>query len=100
MILRKCRTEDDSTVHAVLIVFVLVVSALAGRQFFMDGTNFIVLSFLDPFWYPGDQETPRRFFAVVWTTAPVRLIGIFFLLKSRLQLLRTESPRTLKLVFH
>jgi len=78
MILRKCRTEDDGTVHAVLIVFVLVVSALAGRQFFMDGTNFIVQSFLDPFWYPGDQETPRRFFAVVWTTAPVRLIGFFF----------------------
>lgn len=78
MILRKCRTEDDGTIHAVLIVFVLVVSALAGRQFFMDGTNFIVQSFLDPFWYPGDQETPRRFFAVVWTTAPVRLIGIFF----------------------
>jgi hypothetical protein len=44
MILRKCRTEDDGTVHAVLIVFVLVVSALAGRQFFMDGTNFIVQS--------------------------------------------------------
>ena len=79
MFLRKCRSEDDGTVHAVLIVFVLVVSALAGRQFFMDGTNFIVQSFLDPFWYPGDQETPRRFFAVVWTTAPVRLIGIFFL---------------------
>src|SRR4030088_2779269 len=78
MILRKCRTEDDGTVHAVLIVFVLVVSTLAGRQFFMDGTNFIVESFLDPFWYPGNQETPRRFFAVVWTTAPVRLIGIFF----------------------
>ena len=49
----------DGTVHAVLIVFVLVVSALAGRQFFMDGTNFIVQSFLDPLWYPGDQETPR-----------------------------------------
>jgi hypothetical protein len=68
----------DGTVHPVLIVFVLVVSALAGRQFFMDGTNFIVQSFLDPLWYPGDQETPRRFFAVVWTTAPVRLIGILF----------------------
>jgi hypothetical protein len=78
MSLQKCETEDDATVHAALIVFVLVVSALAGRQFFMDGTNFIVQSFLDPFWYPGDQETPRRFFAVVWTTAPVRLIGILF----------------------
>src|SRR6202158_79488 len=78
MILRKFKTEDDGTIHAVLIIFVLVVSALTGRQFFMDGTNFIVQSFLDPFWYPGDQETPRRFFAVVWTTAPVRLIGIFF----------------------
>src|SRR6195256_3070433 len=78
MILRKCRTEDDGTIHAVLIVFVLVISVLAGRQFFMDGTNFIVQSFLHPLWYPGNQETPRRFFAVVWTTAPVRLIGIFF----------------------
>src|ERR1700704_4262386 len=78
MVVRKWSTEDDGTVHAVLIVFVLVVSALAGRQFFMDGTNFIVQSFLDPLWYPGNQETPRRFFAVVWTTAPVRLIGIFF----------------------
>src|SRR5712672_3930967 len=78
MVVRKWSTEDDGTVHAVLIVFVLVVSVLAGRQFFMDGTNFIVQSFLDPFWYPGDQVTPRRFFAVVWTTAPVRLIGIFF----------------------
>jgi hypothetical protein len=68
----------DGTVHAVLIVFVLVVSALAGRQFFMDGTTIVVQSFLDPFWYPGNQETLRRFFAVVWTTAPVRLIGIFF----------------------
>jgi hypothetical protein len=78
MIFRKWKTEDDGTIHAVLIVFVLVISVLAGRQFFMDGTNFIVQSFLDPFWYPGDQVTPRRFFAVVWTTAPVRLIGIFF----------------------
>src|SRR3977135_2266213 len=78
MVVRKWSTEDDGTVHAVLIVFVLVVSALAGRQFFMDGTNFIVQSFLDPLWYPYDQETPRRYFAVVWTTAPVRLLGILF----------------------
>jgi hypothetical protein len=78
MVVRKWSTEDDGAVHAVLFVFVLVVSALAGRQFCMDGTHFIVESFLDPFWYPGNQETPRRFFAVVWTTAPVRLIGILF----------------------
>src|SRR3979411_1338883 len=78
MLVQKPSTEDDGTVHAVLIVFVLVVSALAGRQFFMDGTNFIVQSFLDPRWYSYDQETPRRYFAVVWTTAPVRLIGILF----------------------
>ena len=49
----------DGTVHAVLIVFVLVVSALAGRQFFMDGTNFIVQSFLDPLWYPGGLPQRR-----------------------------------------
>src|SRR3984893_14768486 len=78
MIVRKWSTEDDGRVHAMLIVFVLVVSAFAGRQVFMDGTNFIVQSFLDPLWYPGDQETPRRFFAVVWATAPVRSIGILF----------------------
>src|SRR3981081_4836748 len=78
VVVRNRITEDDGQVDAVLLVFVLVVSTLAGRQFFMDGTNFIVQSFLDPFWYPGDQVTPRRFFAVVWTTAPVRLIGIFF----------------------
>jgi hypothetical protein len=48
MILQKYRTEDDGTFHAVLIVFVLVLSALAGRQFFMDGTNFTIQSFLDP----------------------------------------------------
>src|SRR3981081_2231407 len=78
VVVRNRITEDDGQVDAVLLVFVLVVSTLAGRQFFMDGTNFVVLSFLDPFWYPGDQVTPRRFFALVWTTAPVRLIGIFF----------------------
>jgi hypothetical protein len=49
--------DIDGTVHAVLTGFVLVVSALAGRQFFMDGTNFIVQSFLDPLWYPRDQVT-------------------------------------------
>jgi hypothetical protein len=33
---------------------------------------------LDPLWYPGDQETPRRLFAIAWTTTPARLIGILF----------------------
>src|SRR5882762_6020914 len=71
-------TKDTGSAHIVTIIFVLIVSALAGRQFFMDGASSVVQSFLDPFWYPLDQNTPRRFFAIVWTTAPVRLIGFFF----------------------
>jgi hypothetical protein len=71
-------TKDAGTAQVVPIIFVLIVSALAGRQFFMDGATSVVQSFLDPFWYPADQDTPRRFFAVVWTTAPVRLIGLLF----------------------
>jgi hypothetical protein len=76
--LRILVTKDAVTAHTVTVIFVLVVSALAGRQFFMDGASTVVQSFLDPLWYPLDQETPRRFFAVIWTSAPVRLIGLFF----------------------
>src|SRR3979411_705176 len=71
-------TKNTGSAHIATIIFVLIVSALAGRQFFMDGATSVVQSFLDPFWYPADQDTPRRFFAVVWTTAPVRLIGLLF----------------------
>ena len=78
MDLRTWLTKDGAAAHSVTITLVLVVSAIAGRQFFMDGASSIVQSFLDPLWYPLDQETPRRFFAVVWTTAPVRLIGLLF----------------------
>jgi hypothetical protein len=78
MHLRTWLSKDVATAHSVTITLVLIVSAIAGRQFFMDGANSVVQSFLDPLWYPRDQETPRRFFAVVWTTAPVRLIGLLF----------------------
>jgi hypothetical protein len=78
MHLRTWLTKDVATAHSVTITLVLIVSAIAGRQFFMDGASSVVQSFLDPLWYPLDQQTPRRFFAVVWTTAPVRLIGLFF----------------------
>jgi hypothetical protein len=67
-------TKEFSTGHVALFTGVLVVSALSGRQLFMDGANFVVQLALDPFWYPADQETPRRIFAVMWTTAPVRLL--------------------------
>jgi hypothetical protein len=78
MHLRTWLTKDVATAHSVTITLVLIVSAIAGRQFFMDGASSVVQSFLDPLWYPQDQETPRRFFAIVWTTAPVRLIGLLF----------------------
>jgi hypothetical protein len=78
MHLRTWLTKDAAAAHSVTITLVLIVSAIAGRQFFMDGASSVVQSFLDPLWYPPDQETPRRFFAVLWTTAPVRLIGLFF----------------------
>src|ERR1700704_6619085 len=78
MHLRTWLTKDVATAHSVTITLVLIVSAIAGRQFFMDGASSVVQSFLDPLLYPLDQQTPRRFFAVVWTTAPVRLIGLFF----------------------
>jgi len=44
----------------------------------MDGTNFIVQSFLDPSGIRAIKKRLGDFFAVVWTTAPVRLIGILF----------------------
>src|SRR3984893_16367325 len=78
MHLRTWLTKDGAAAHSVTITLVLIVSAIAGRQFFMDGASSVVQSFLDPLWYPQDQETPRRFFAVLWTTAPVRLIGLLF----------------------
>ena len=72
------RKKDVGPLLAALTIFVLFVSALSGRQLPMDGANFVVQSLLDPLWYPGDQETARRFFAIAWTTMPVRVIGTFF----------------------
>jgi hypothetical protein len=64
--------------HVALFVVVLIISALSGRHLFMDGANFVVQLTLAPCWYPADQETPRRLFAVAWATAPARLIGFLF----------------------
>jgi hypothetical protein len=74
MTLHKKIIGDVGTVHALLVVLVLIVSDFAGRQLFIDGANFIVQSLNDPFWSP--HTTPKRFFAVIWTTAEVRLLGI------------------------
>lgn len=60
-------------VQAFSIAAVLVVSTLAGRQLFQDGVNFVVHSLQEPGWFP--QPTPRRFFAVVWSTGLIRLLG-------------------------
>jgi hypothetical protein len=84
MILSKLITKDVGPTHAALIVYVLLISALSGRQLATDGVNFVVQSLLDPFWYPGDQHTARRLFAIAWTTTPARAIGVLF--PSQIQL--------------
>jgi hypothetical protein len=64
-------------IHAILITCALLLSVVAGRQIFMDGASFVTQSLLDPFtWYPP-HDTPKRFFAIMWTTAAVRLLGVF-----------------------
>jgi hypothetical protein len=69
------RKALDSMVHPAILMLVLLLSAIAGRQLFMDGATDVVQTLQNPIWFPSDQETPRRFFSLLWTTAPVRLIG-------------------------
>src|SRR5262245_13007594 len=52
----------------------LALSILAGRQLASDGILCVEESLLNPAWFP--QPTPRRFFAVMWTTGAVRLLGL------------------------
>jgi hypothetical protein len=52
----------------------LALSIVAGRQLAGDGIMFIEGSLLNPDWFP--QPTPRRLFAVRWTTGAVRLLGL------------------------
>jgi hypothetical protein len=66
----------ETVVHPAMFILMLLLSSIAGRQLFMDGTTNVVQSLQNPFWFPFDQETPRRFFALLWTTAPVRWLGI------------------------
>jgi hypothetical protein len=57
-----------------LLCCALALSILAGRQLAADGILFVEESLLNPGWFP--QPTPRRFFAVMWTTGAVRLLGL------------------------
>lgn len=57
-----------------LLCCALALSVLAGRQLAGDGILFVEQSLLNPDWFP--QPTPRRFFAVMWTTGAVRLLGL------------------------
>src|SRR6267378_407220 len=59
-----------------LILIVLLGSSVAGRQLFADGTTDVVQSMLDPGWFPENQQTPRRAFALLWITLPPRIVGI------------------------
>jgi hypothetical protein len=57
-----------------LLCCALALSILAGRQLAGDGILFVEESLLNSDWFP--QPTPRRFFAVMWTTGAVRLLGL------------------------
>jgi hypothetical protein len=57
-----------------LLCGALALSILAGRQLAGDGILFVEESLLNPGWFP--QPTPRRLFAVLWTTGAVRLLGL------------------------
>jgi hypothetical protein len=67
--------RPKSILHPAILILVLLLSAASGRQLFMDGMTDVVQSMQDALWYPSDQGTPRRFFALLWITAPVRLVG-------------------------
>jgi hypothetical protein len=67
----------EKAVHPTLLVATVLLGALAGRQLFMDGMTNVVQTLQNPFWFPSDQETPRRLFSLLWTTAPIRLVGVF-----------------------
>lgn len=56
------RKALDSMVHPAILMLVLLLSAIAGRQLFMDGATDVVQTLQNPVWFPSDQETPRRFF--------------------------------------
>lgn len=67
-------SRNQPWTRVLVIVAVLLLSIWSGRQLFLDGANFVVQSMLDPFWFP--QPTPRRFFAVIWSTGALRLLGL------------------------
>lgn len=67
--------RPGSFFYPAILVLVLLLSAAAGRQLFMDGITDVVQSMQDLLWYPSDQGTPRRLFALLSITAPVRLVG-------------------------
>lgn len=67
-------SRDQAWARALAIAAVLLLSTWSGRQLFLDGANFVVQPLLDPFWFP--QPTPRRFFAVLWSTGALRLLGL------------------------
>lgn len=59
---------------AVLFAGSIVLSVFADRQLVADGAYFVIRSLENPDWFP--QPTPRRFFAVMWTTWAARLVGL------------------------
>lgn len=65
---------EPGRLHIGLLAACLLVSVLSGRQLYLDGANYVVQSLIDPLWYP--HPTPRRFFSILWSTWPVRLVGL------------------------
>ena len=60
-----------------LLAAVMALSVMSGRQLFMDGAYQIVSSLNDPFWYPENQPTPRRFLSQMWSNGLLRIVGVF-----------------------
>jgi hypothetical protein len=59
----------------ILLGAVLAISTVSGRQLFLDGAYQIVSSTTDPFWYPENQPTPRRFISQMWSNGLLRILG-------------------------
>lgn len=68
------RLVEPGRLHLAFLAACLLISVLSGRQLHLDGANYVVQSLLDPLWYP--HPTPRRLFAILWSTWPVRLVGL------------------------
>jgi hypothetical protein len=74
--LRTDRSRVRNWITLAGLVVVLAIGVVSGRQLFMDGAYFVIQCLLDPLWTVDNQPTPRRIFANLWLTLPVRLVSL------------------------